>query len=124
MQVVTRAQLAAFLTGSFMDPDQNNQEELTAFGAAILAHSAAPVFVYTDHENGDDPEVSCAVGMPTVDVVPLTYTMAGDSYYGVSVQQPQYPEEGNGWAVYNCYLGGSPLNSAPAFNITAAGYVE
>jgi hypothetical protein len=130
MQIITRANLLAVLTGTAMDPMVECQEEMTAFANAILAHAPAEAqhFVYTDNENGDDQVVSWGeyTQLHTTELVPLTYTKSGDSYYGCTAQTRNWQEpEGtapmeDSRVLYHCYLGGSPLNSAPGFVISTA----
>jgi hypothetical protein len=132
VQIITRANLLAVLTGTTMDPEQEFQEEMTAFATAILAHAPAAVqhFVYTDHENGDDPVVSWGEYAQTKSVELLgngeVYNARGDSYYGCTAQTHDWqyaagvtPIEDTR-VLYHCYLGGSPLNSAPGFVISTA----
>lgn len=126
MQIIDRSVLLATLIGQAFDPEQAYTEEMTAFANAILADApeSATHFVYTDNENGDDPTVSwgqdadlhCVVSQ---ELIPLTYTKSGDSYYGLSASHSSYEPE-RSRVIYYCYLGGSPLNSAPGFVLTTA----
>lgn len=122
MQIIARSQLAAVMTSDSFDPDQQFNEEMTAFAAAILAHCPTEYthFVFTDHENGGDPEVSWGEGARVTpeELVPLTWRQDGGSYYGLTSVVSDF--SANGQPIYHCYLGGSPLNSAPGFVLTPA----
>jgi hypothetical protein len=119
MIIVSRANLASFLTGNFCDPDQEFQEEFNAFASVILADSPNYVqwFIYSDHENGNDPQVSSNSSETRV-LVDQTFGKVSHSYYGVNAH--------NSWedlapvVFYDCYLGGSEGASASGFVITCA----
>lgn len=119
MQIVARASLLAFLTGPFMDPEQEQLEALTAIGNAVLLNAPASVthFLYSDHENGDDPVVAYPehTSTHTEALIDAKYTANGDSYYGVGAQWRDIGLPSDDRVLYHCYLGGSPLNSAPGF---------
>jgi hypothetical protein len=119
MQIVARASLLAFLTGPFMDPDQEHQEEFTAIANAVLLNAPASVthFLYSDHENGDDPEIRYPeyIQLQSEHLINEQYTANGDSYYGVYAQWRDLGLPNDNRVLYHCYLGGSPLNSAPGF---------
>jgi hypothetical protein len=127
MQIVARQHLLGFLTGSSMDPMQEFREEMTAISQAILDDLPAGVqyLVYSDHENGEDPQVSWeGFGRVSRDLINEQYRSDGDSYYGVSVTQLERVYPADDRRVYNCYLGGSPLNSAPGFVISTAALAD
>lgn len=126
MYLVTRDQFAAFLTGSTMDPEQSIQQEMSEFAASILADAPASVthFLVTDHENGDDPEITFPHYVRdepgcVQELIPLSN--APNGYYGLSRTRHygSLDREDENRFVYQCYIGGSPLDSAPGFNITA-----
>lgn len=123
MDIVSRTNLLAFLTGPFMDPDQQAQEELNAIANAVLADAPATIthFLHTDHENGDDPVVAYPEHVETQNrgLITEKYNSRGDSYYGVMAQSRSDSYPGDDRVLYHCYLGGSPLNSAPGFVLTA-----
>jgi hypothetical protein len=132
MHIIARSALLATLTGPALNPDQQAQEEMTAFANAILAHAPAAVthFVYTDHENGDDVQVGWPeyAQVKSVDLLGSgeVYTASGDSYYGCSAEYrhfdyaPGVTPTVDSRVLYHCYLGGSPMNSAPGFVISTA----
>lgn len=132
MQIIARANLLAALTGPSMDPEREFQEELTAFANAIQAHAPAGVthFVYTDHENGDDPVVSWGEHTPTTLLNLLgsgeVQSTQGNGYYGCAAQvvsrqyAPGLTPPADNRVLYHCYMGGSPLNSAPGFVVATA----
>ena len=119
LKVISRADLAAFLTSSYMDPEGELQEELQAHAAAILKESSAALFVYTDHENGDDPQVGYSeYNSDSANILPVTYRKDMGSYYGVTVSRHMYNTQSP--KVFHCYLGGSDITSAPGYVITEA----
>lgn len=120
MQIITRSHLKAFLTDPSMDPEQELTTEMTAFADGILADSPyAQYFVFTDNENGDDPEVGYDEFAPVVSRVVVPQADADCGYYGMDVKCSQY-NLGNPTKVYGCYLGGSTGASATGFVITTA----
>lgn len=127
MHVISRSKLLATLTGPLYSVESDRLEEFTAFANAILADAppTATHFVFTDHENGDDPVVKWAdEGFARQNVVvkkliPLTYSKLGD-YYGCDAERQSYHSPDDPRIIYQCYLGGCPVSSAPGFVITGA----
>ncbi len=117
MQIVARQHLTAFLTTAY-DPDGINHVEMSAFASKILEHAPAEVawFLITDHENGDDPEISWGYlyrRHQDEELIPLTYAPNDCGYYGLIAQTNKYIKDSR--ILYQCYLGGSSGNSAPGF---------
>lgn len=127
MQIISRAKLLATLTGPVFAPNGFDLQAFTDIANAVLAHAPPEVqwFVYSDHENGGDfyvgidPQLHSVETMVTQEILPMTYNSNGDSYHGVAVS---YDCTGLGFPnlVYNCYLGGSSLNSACGFVLASA----
>ncbi len=124
MQIISRAQLLATLTGPLFDPDSTFIVEMSAFANAILAHAPASVthFVYTDHENGDDAEVIWPVYLKprTVQLLDFRKCSSDNGYYGLVAQQHQHSLPDDSRWLYQCFLGGCPVQSAPGFVISTA----
>ncbi len=122
MQIISRAQLFATLTGPVFSPDGDRKEEMSAFATAILNHAPAAVthFVFTDHENGDDQTVTWSEydQLHKEELIPLTYAAVGD-YYGLTAARKEWNPEDLRW-LYQCFLGGCAIQSAPGFVISTA----
>lgn len=125
MQVISRDQLTAVLTGPVYDPEGQFAEEMLAFATAILADAPATTthFVFTDSENGDDQEVTfgehaqvtkrCLIG-------PMEYNRQGNGYYGLVATRKDFYSPDDPRVQYDCYMGGSPASSAPGFVLSGA----
>jgi hypothetical protein len=118
MYLVARSQLKDFLCGGYFDPDGTNREEMVAFADKILEHCPTDLklFLFSDHENGDDPEIHWPFRQRLEELIPLTYAAGGSGYYGLIAERREDVEDGE--ILYQCYLGGSAGNSAPGFVVT------
>lgn len=120
MQIITRSHLKAFLTGPSIDPEGDLSVEQNAFADAILADNLAQHFVFTDNENGQDPQVGYDDYAVVVrEVIPSSD--APNGYYGMTAYRPEWQPT---TTVYYCYLGGSTVASATGFVVTTATLVE
>lgn len=122
MLIVPRAQLLKYMVSDQYDYDQQFTRVFTVMATAIMADAPPDVthFVLTDHENGDDLYVGVQEydGYDSTDLVPLTDDDTG--YFGVAASRNRHFDPGDNRVLYNCYLGGSPLASAPGFVISTA----
>lgn len=114
MQFCSRENLAAMLCQDV--PEGEGLKEMQLMAEAILTDSKASHFLYSNDENGDDPKVSYEdFQLESSDVLPVRDD--GDlGYFGVVRQSHKFNDTAP--RVYGCYLGGSPLSSAPGFAVS------
>ena len=120
MFVIARAELAAALADSAIDPMVEFSTEMTAFAAAVLADLTADCthVVFADHECGSDPgldfseshteHAELVPGMPETD----------NGYYGVT--RMRHPYDAEAPVIYYCYMAGSSGQSACGFMLIPA----